>query len=264
MSPFDARQYWESRLTERYNIEGVGFIGLGTHFNNWMYRIRRAVFLAMLRPLRLPMAQLDVLDIGAGTGFYIDIWRRLGVKSLTGVDLTQTAVDHLRQRYPEDTFVRADIGEEILPLTPRSYDVISACDVLFHLVDDNAYARAIRNIATLLKPGGTFLFTELFLHGPAYRGESQVCRSLATIEELVQEQGLEIVTRRPVFYLMTTPLDSDNRLHYFFWRVLSALLQRSHALGYLLGACLYPLERLIVSLLREGPTMEIMVCRKPA
>lgn len=40
----DDRAYWEARLAERYSLDGVGYLGLGSSFNAWMYRARRRSF----------------------------------------------------------------------------------------------------------------------------------------------------------------------------------------------------------------------------
>ena len=48
-------------------------------------------------------------------------------------------------------------------------------DVLFHIVDDEGYARAIRNLAALLAPGGLLVLTENFLTGtPAAPGTRSI------------------------------------------------------------------------------------------
>src|SRR5215212_2275578 len=92
---FDARDYWEQRLTRDYSLSGVGYAGLGEPFNSWMYRVRRKVFRReMRRRLRAP-GTIDVLDIGSGTGFYVGLWQELGVRSVTGSDLTEKAVGEL-------------------------------------------------------------------------------------------------------------------------------------------------------------------------
>ena len=44
MSPFDNREYWETRLREHYSLAGVGYLRLGRRYNEWMYRVRGAVF----------------------------------------------------------------------------------------------------------------------------------------------------------------------------------------------------------------------------
>src|SRR5215217_7388946 len=113
MSGFDARAYWERRLSEQFTLDGVGYAGLGRSFNAWMYRVRRRVFLQTVKPLLNDPAATDVLDIGSGTGFYVDRWHELGVRSLTGSDLTDTAMARLTDRYPGDRFVRFDAGGDV-------------------------------------------------------------------------------------------------------------------------------------------------------
>ena len=41
MSGFDPKNYWEQRLATSTGLEGVGYLGLGQPFNEWMYRVRR-------------------------------------------------------------------------------------------------------------------------------------------------------------------------------------------------------------------------------
>ena len=47
-------------------------------------------------------------------------------------------------------------------------------DVLFHIVDDDGYVRAIANLHSLLRPGGMLILTENLVHGDWHRGEHQV------------------------------------------------------------------------------------------
>ena len=64
--------------------------------------------------------------------------------------------------------MRLDIGAPLAPCFVEElgrFQAISAYDVLFHIVDDARYERAIQNISALLSPGGVFFFSDLFLHG---------------------------------------------------------------------------------------------------
>lgn len=263
MSEFDARHYWERRLEETYAINGVGYEGLGTALNAWMYRVRRHVFLRALRPRLDSGRPPRVLDIGSGTGFYVDRWHELGVSKLTGSDITTTAVQRLSERYPDDEFVRFDVGEPDPPLEEESFDAISAMDVLFHIVDDNRFLQAFRTVASLLVPGGVFVFSENFLRGDALRGHNQVSRPLRDIEEAVVAAGLQPVERRPMFALLNAPVDSRSRLLHASWQVFASTAVRSDAAAGALAALAYPLELALVSTLREGPSTEIMICRRP-
>ena len=268
-TPFDNRAYWEQRLREHYSLAGVGYLRLGRRFNEWMYRVRGEVFDRVVQGGAKSeeggggWRGKRVLDVGAGTGFYVDRWLRLGAE-VTGLDLTDIAVQELARSFPAAQFVRADIGGEIsgVPLPPGSFDAVSAFDVLFHIVDDAAYARAFRNIAALLRPGGWFYWSDNFLRHPTERVAHQVSRTLAESERLVGEAGFEVVGRVPMFVLMNYPADTTSRLLRWGWTAMVAPAALVPALGGVLGALLYPIERRLLLRARESPSTEIMICRK--
>lgn len=263
---FDVRQYWERRLGEQYSLAGVGYLRLGRQYNAWMYRIRARVFSRLIRELGAPVGGQEVLDIGSGTGFYVEQWRQLGVSRVTGLDITQVAVDALGKLFPRDRFLRADIGLPLptdLPVVNESFTAVSAMDVLFHIVDDGEYATALSNIATLLAPGGWFIWSDNFLRHGTERITHQASRSLADSERLVREAGFEIVGRVPMFVLMNYPADTRSRLARFGWTAMVAPAALAEPLGWLVGAVLYPFERWLTTICRESWSTEIMVCRKP-
>jgi SAM-dependent methyltransferase len=264
-SPFDNRRYWESRLREHYSLAGVGYSRLGQRYNEWMYRIRGEVFDRTVAGLGTGDWGLgtQVLDVGAGTGFYVDRWLRLGA-TVTGLDLTEVAVEELGSRFPAARFVRADIGAPLgeVPLTPGSFGAISAFDVLFHLVDDAAYARAFHNVAALLEPGGWFLWSDNFLRHPTERVTHQVSRTLTESTRCVDAAGLEVVDRVPMFVLMNYPADTTSRLARWAWTAMVAPATLAEPLGWAIGAMLYPLERALVRAKHESPSTELMICRK--
>jgi SAM-dependent methyltransferase len=271
-TPFDNRKYWEARLRKHYSLAGVGYLGLGRRFNEWMYRVRGEVFDRVVQGLRPGSGErsavsgwsdAEVLDVGAGTGFYVDRWQKLGAR-VTGLDLTEVAVEELSRCFPSARFVRADIGRELdgVPLAPGSFDAVSAFDVLFHIVDDAEYARAFSNIASMLKPGGWFLWSDNFLRHPTERSTHQVSRTLAESTRCVEAAGFEVVDRVPMFVLMNYPADTTSTLARWAWKVMVAPVVVAELFGWVLGALLYPFERALVRAKRESPSTELMICRK--
>jgi SAM-dependent methyltransferase len=265
MTTFDPRAYWEDRLSRYGSEEAVGHAGLGAGLNAWMFRVRHVVFLREVGAAIASLPSLSVLDVGSGTGVYVDWWRQLGVASITGSDIAQVAVDRLRARYPGSSFVRFAIGEQVpAELRGRRFGAISAMDVLFHVLDDDAYRQAFATLFALLEPGGLLVFTENFLHDEELSARHQRSRTLEEIEHVVRDAGFAILRRRPLFYLMNAPLDTRSRFHRAWWRALAGVASRSGTVGGWLGALLYRPELALIARLREGPSTEIMLCRRLA
>jgi SAM-dependent methyltransferase len=266
MDAAEVKGYWERRFESGPSLDTVGWLGLGLEFNRWMYRVRARIFRARtrraLRASGVAPQSARVLDVGSGSGFYLDLWQRMGIRSVSGCDLTQASVTKLQALFPGVEMSRADIGDESTPFEPGTFDAISCMDVLFHIVDDARYERAIQTCATLLRPRGVLVFTDNFLHRDTIRIAHQASRSLHEIEDAVASAGLTIVERRPVFVLMNTPVDSQNRVLRFCWRALNAVVRRNQALGFPAGLLLYAPELFLTSVLREGPSTEMMICRR--
>jgi SAM-dependent methyltransferase len=265
MPPFDAHQYWNTRLREQFSLEGVGWLGMSEPFNRWMYKVRRDVFVREVTRHIGDMSTMRVLDVGSGTGMYVELWKRVGAAEVVASDFSEVAVDNLHSRFPADQVVQLDITDQDRPtvLYDRRFDVVSAMDMLFHIVDDDAYERAIDNLVELLNPGGFLVFTENFLRGATQRGEHQVSRSANVTESLLTRSGATPVTRQPTFVLMNTPVDSDSRALHFWWRHLGATVRRGPRLAKLLGGAVYGVESCVLRVGHyRGPSTKLAIWRK--
>lgn len=257
------RSYWEGRLASHWGLQGVGYLGYGVRYNNWLYAVRREILRRHLLGLSIELSRASVLDIGSGTGFWLEQWQALGVRSLKGTDIAAVAVERLKEAFPELDIAQIDIAETLDECSRNGeFDVVSAFDVLFHITDDARFNRAIENISTLLKRGGYFFFSDNFVHGTARRTDHQVSRSLNEIEAAIQKSGLKIVRRAPMFVLMNAPIDSSLPWLMPVWRAFLAPVHFVPFLGSVYGAVLYPVELTLTYLMSESPTTEIMICQK--
>ena len=111
--------------------------------------------LAVERPetqgLLPPLAGRDVLDLGAGRGHYAALARAAGAGRVVALDLTP----QMLEAAPPPAIV-ADAGR--LPIRDRSFDVVIAALVLSYLSDAG---RALREIARILRAGGTLVASDL-------------------------------------------------------------------------------------------------------
>ena len=266
MVEFNTKEYWEKRLKQNVGLQGVGCLGYGKYYNMWLYKVRAKIFNDSIRVLNLNFQELKVLDIGSGTGFYLNLWKSLGVKSITGTDIAEISVEHLKESMsgPNISIVQLDIGCSLRAqgFFKNNFDIITAFDVLFHIVDDNAYRKAIFNIAFLLKSGGYFIFTDNFPHGKTIRTTHQVSRSIEEISRILKEAGFCILKRMPVFFLMNSPVDTRGYWPLLLWRLLMSPVRMIDSLGFLYGAILFPIEVFFAKVLKEGPSTEMMICQK--
>jgi len=257
----ELKDFWEQRLESDWTESGVGYKALGRAFNIWMYRVRAEGFRREAATLPVDLPRARVLDIGSGTGFYVRNWRALGVESITGSDLTRAAVERLRERFPKASFLQLDIAEPGDALEPASFDVVSAMDMLFHITDDERYKAALRAIGEAVRPGGVFVLSENFLHGPEQRSDYQVNHTLPWITAALDEAGFDVVRRVPMLVLMNAQVDA-NPVWRKLWGGFLRAVTLTEVTGWLAGALLYPLERRLVRTLRESPTTELMICRR--
>ena len=263
MSTFNPQHYWEERLWKNFGPAGVGYIGMGRGYNYWLYEVRQKAFLRVVPFLRINPMDADVVDIGSGTGFYIERWRKMGVRTIVGTDFTKVSIENLQRKYPGERFYQVDIGSNrVTPLGQSSYDIVSAFDVLFHIVDDDRYRKAVKNIYALLRPGGWFIFSENFLHCRSERTRHQVSRSLEEITNILMETGFKLVRRTPMFVLMNDPIDQPHRFIRWIWALFTTFVQKVNFFGIIFGTLMYPWEIFLTRYLKESPSTEIMICRK--
>lgn len=265
MSEFIPGDFWEKRLNQHSGLEGVGYEKLGRPFNIWAYRIRKAAFLNLLETQSVDPRGKRVLDIGSGTGFYLDIWKQLGASPVFGADITEVAVQNLQKRFPDCTVVRLDIGEPLPDNHPwlGTFDMISCMDVLFHIVDDNRFQQAHKNIFKLLKPGGKFIYSDNFLKGETVRTRHQVCHTNAFLSNLFREVGFVEKARKPFMYFSNFPIDSSSKLLRWHWLAFENALALIKPLGHLAGPVLFRIDRALIRTKADGPTTKIVLLEKP-
>nr|WP_246211232.1 class I SAM-dependent methyltransferase [Phytoactinopolyspora alkaliphila] len=225
-----------------------------------MYRVRREVFLREVRSLSISDTS-RILDVGSGTGFYVDCWREAGAGEVVGSDLTESAVGRLRGRFPDVTFVQVDITRAQDELPEASFDAASCMDVLFHITDDERYLAGLRNIARLVKPGGSFVLSENFLNRPRDRTAHQVSRTKEWIVSALEGAGFRVERRVPMLVLMNAQVDAP-RVWRKVWGGALRAVTLTQPTGWLAGAALYQVDRQLVRRMSESPTTELMICRR--
>jgi len=269
---FKPEAYWEKRLRNRFSLEGVGNRSFRLEYNIWLYRARVRVLGKLLRDNQLNLRDKTLLDIGAGTGYYLEFFKRRGIGRVTGMDITSASVEALKKRHPEDHFVKASVADRDLPISGK-FEVITAFDVLFHIVDESDFRQAIRNIGNFCHDNSIVLIIDSFLKEMKPYGQHVHHRTLESFREALEENELEIREIKPIFFFMNDPIDLErigNRcfrslLGIMWWvnlKVTGALwkLGRSGKVMTNVWAWgLYNLDRLMLRHIEVGPSTKLML-----
>jgi len=117
--------------------------------SHWWFVGRRTLVLDQIEQLYGDRDDLQILDVGCGTGLNMHYLAKYG--EVTGADLSPAGLSFARERGHE-RLVMAPI--EQLPFDDNSFDLVTALDVMEHLDDDLA---GFREIQRVLRPGGRAL-----------------------------------------------------------------------------------------------------------
>jgi len=271
--PYDPDAYWRT-LHERDDLSAVGQSALPVALNMWLYR-------ALARNLRRFVRRhgLDrpppprAFDVGSGTGFWVGFWHERGVWQVDGCDLVPAAVERLNARFGPrgDRFTVADIVDGSgLPIDP--YPLVSVMNVLLHVTSDDAFHRALGNVARLVAPGGHLLLVEPILRDasyarPATADQHSRARPLADYRDPLVAAGLELVDLAPAVALANNPIEAGSRPAYAryagWWRWVARQAKRGPRRAAAVGLVVALADRVAMTT-GVAPSSKIALFRRPA
>lgn len=154
-------QYWEDRARsfarEGKGLRAVCSYGMPSFYNA---AIDRTQALALRR--FIPGAGTTMLDLGCGVGRWSRLAARRGAR-VVGVDLSTTMIAEAERRAEQDgvagrcAFLTADLSTLDLG---RRFDRILGVTVLQHILEPEAFIRAVENVRRHLAPGSRAVLLE--------------------------------------------------------------------------------------------------------
>jgi ubiquinone/menaquinone biosynthesis C-methylase UbiE len=103
-----------------------------------------------------------VLDLGSGTGDFIDLAHQLGAARIVGVDISKNVLSAAERRFRGVRNVELRQGTIVEGIkAAEQFDLITSVTVLQHHVTDAELYLALSKIRESLKSGGTFIALEI-------------------------------------------------------------------------------------------------------
>lgn len=169
---------------------------------------REAIEAATLMDLAGPLADLAVVDLACGEGYYTRRLRRAGASRALGVDRSSAMIELARaEEAARPLGVEYLVGDCAEPIAGGPFDLAVAAYLLNYARDRAELAALCRGVARLLKPAGRFIAVDTnpdldFGRTSAFRGYGfEVAAPRGT------EEGAPILW---TFHLESGPLGIEN------------------------------------------------------
>ncbi|MFL6605719.1 MAG: class I SAM-dependent methyltransferase [Steroidobacteraceae bacterium] len=192
---YDPASYWNARVLRHGGLRGTGHISYGENYNRWVYRAKDRALRRVMTDR--PIAGCNVLDVGCGGGYFVDWYVSRGAR-LTGIDISAHNIEKLRARGVGSFHVMDVSAVDARPL--GLFDIVNVWDVLYHIVDDDAFERALRFIVTNVECEGLLLISDQLGASTDTRPAEHVrLRCLRTYLRVLSDLGFRLVTQQFVY-----------------------------------------------------------------
>jgi len=111
--------------------------------------------LAALRAAGVPYLDANVLEVGCGSGYFLQRFVEFGAARAAGIDLMEHRIEEARRRYPNLELTAGDAAD--LPWDAASFDLVTQFTCLSSVLDDELRGRIASEMWRVLRPGGAVL-----------------------------------------------------------------------------------------------------------
>lgn len=172
-------------------------------------RSRNRLLKTIIRKYSAQLAAPKFLEIGCGTGAFIEALASEINLNITGSEIYIKGLHYAKRRQPKVEFIQYDAQQGVLP---EKFDIIAAFDVIEHIDDD---VTTIANIFDMLTDGGYFIVT-VPQHKFLWSKLDQIVRhkrrySRRELINKLEQKGFTVV-RRTSFLFVLFPLMAIARL----------------------------------------------------
>jgi SAM-dependent methyltransferase len=270
---YNPLEYWNRLVRGDGCLGNVGYSELGK-YNEFAYRFRLRALAKALEGMDLSSAA--VFEAAFGEGFYLRYWKSRGVRDVAGMDLSAAAAKAAKANFPDFNLRAGDLTRKSdFASFNRLFNIVTAIDVLYHIVDDELWRQAIANLLSLVDEDGIFIFTDIFPREQPYQKFPHVRRRPRRMwDQVLSSHGFELVRTFPVFFLMADPLTCGEhpwlgRAAMLQWRVGTKVIRMSAAFPRLQAAlsavyagAQYLPEMALVNCFASTPSLQLAVYKR--
>jgi len=255
------KKYWNNRLKEHCNLEGVGCLGLGGLFNTYVYKAKVRTLRRIAKRLGISFQRKEILDVGSGIGFWIDYYISNGGKRIFGVDISSEAVQYLRRKYANQNMVKVFEGDFSTLDFGKVFDFVSAFDVSYHVVDDNLWRNFIENLCKHTKNHGFIFISDTFRKDYRDKITHVKFRPLTAYERIFRKNGVKIVDVVPIYSVLGWPFTGRQKIDKLL-TIVYVLLTYTCRISKALTIFAYHVDSLLTHFKLFGISTKLLIAQK--
>lgn len=266
---YDNRKYWTQLHEElKGQLKAVGHPFLSESLNQLKYESEAHALEQALQKTTDDFQKdgrhkVSYLDLGAGTGYWTGLISDFFLAhdyevEASALDVSEDALDVIGERLPLVRRIKDDLGTIPPGKFSESYDVVSACYCLHHLVKANAFINALKFAGSSVKKGGFLIIMDPVLTRRfskfdtmdyySFRGNG-IPRHLYFIDDILFDLGLRRTAIYPaVSFILNGHIEASGFLSYFamsrIWEMLG-VLYRSERSTRSISGILTNLDRML-------------------
>jgi ubiquinone/menaquinone biosynthesis C-methylase UbiE len=162
------------RIKEEYRRRDAAAMAGGSPWLDPIYRLQlqelESALLAAIAAAGVPLAGARALEVGCGSGYYLNRLLDYGAATGAGIDLVEDRIATARERYPRLELVAGDASA--LPWPDASFGLVTQFTCLSSVLDRDVRAAIAAEMWRVVAPGGAIVSSDIRPpHGPlrAYR-----------------------------------------------------------------------------------------------
>ena len=155
--------FWDARHADLGPWRSGGDRGLSNEENYEFYAYRLGKLIELIRRHVGGERSQRILEVGCGRGYFVHSLRLCGHRAF-GVDPSPTAIGWARENYGPEPFEVGTVDEY---QSPQPFPVILCIDVLFHILDDEAWRSALAGLSRHAAAESVVILTDV-MHTSCY------------------------------------------------------------------------------------------------
>ena len=198
---YDPKDYFDNRYRNFPDLRASGHRRFDLSYNQVMYQIASQRLKCTLDRNNVELRNSRLLDIGPGSGYFVEKFLDWGVSSLLGIDIAPTSVKMLREKFPEQLFMEGDFSDPSIQVD-NNFDIVTAISVVFHITNEIQFTLALEKMCHSIKPGGYLIVVDSFSRSLIPTAKHVRLRSFDYYASTLKKMKIQVIEMAPMYFVM--------------------------------------------------------------